>query len=488
MPSKGNGKGKGTPTKGKGTSAKGKGTSSSSDSKGKGKGASIAPVYYKGKSDEPPKGKWGKKDKASESGKGGKGGKGAKGKGFGGVPSGPPLTMPTIDISSEVPTTLGSGETSPPSTVSDLQFQGGSPVGQGLSMEVTSYAVSYTYDQTRRAPNDNDFNALGKATEIFLDSFFRDNFGYGTSATVFLYELSQTWRMGGTVTTSIFATTVNFLPSSAKPRVEDLNSAVEFAFTNPADVKNYIAALDKMAKSNPYSTTTSIEFHWSPVSTAEVPTPRPSPRPVAQSKDIKDDDENETVVPKQTGESSAASPGALAGGVGAGVFALLVSGLLIWRRGNRVDDEAMGKFIDDVDGDGDGDGHVTVAETFTGETHGSSVADEQQHQTAQEHQQHYQQQGTQNRHSSITSNESTPVGASNWDSFQKNLNHENDPAMSPQEWDDMREALSAGRPPSPTGWNSSLLQNVAEEEHEDEFSYSEGSASTEHGPLEDVRL
>ena len=347
------------------------------------------------------------------------------------------------------------------------------------------YALTYEYSGSASAV-DNDFTALTAVTQTFLTDFFAFNFR--VEQNMFVFDSSATVQRGGTSTTRIFNTSVTFknrVFPVPLPDQDDMREAVKFAFSNPTDKADYIGMITNtlITGDNPFKSTKEVIFRYvdEPILSAETspPTEPPVASPASQSSEGNDGSQ-EQYSQESTGNST--QTGILAGAVGAGVFAVLVGGLLIRRRSQRGDHESMGKFIDEVDG------HVTVAgETFAGETHGSSITGEDHHN--QQPQDHTHPGGLYRQSLPSSGSESSSVGASNWDSFQRNLNHQQDePGMSPQEWDNMHEALSAGRPPSPPNWTASMLEDVMEEEHEDEFSYSEDSAPYEPGPMEDVRL
>ena len=283
---------------------------------------------------------------------------------------------------------------------------------------------------------------------------------------------------------------VVFLPGSAEPRQPELDEAVEYAFTDPDRRNAYIARMQQtLGTTNPFRDITRVKFAWSPtMQSVENPTEPAST--VSTPQEPVDQIDTASAQGGSGGGSSSQNTGAAAGAgaAGAGIFVVLLGAFFISRRGHMEDDEeAMGKFIDEADG------HVTVAgETFAGETHGSSVGEDQQQQLQQQKQllERLQEQQQAGLSPPATSSEesSGAMGASNWDDFQRNLNEDSEPGLAPSDWDDMHEALSAGRPPSPTAWGTSMLSNVVEEENEDEFSYSEESAVSEQGPLEDVNL
>eukprot|EP00523_Entomoneis_sp_CCMP467_P019229 CAMPEP_0168819198 /NCGR_PEP_ID=MMETSP0726-20121227/8168_1 /TAXON_ID=265536 /ORGANISM="Amphiprora sp., Strain CCMP467" /LENGTH=620 /DNA_ID=CAMNT_0008871587 /DNA_START=102 /DNA_END=1964 /DNA_ORIENTATION=+ len=520
----------------------------------KGKGIAptyLAPVAHKGKRDsyhdmvveyivEPPsyakgkgygKGSWGKGKGGSWGKKGkkdddydydgyGKGKGYYKGKGKGVLP--PPVAMPSTiqpTLNETMPpvssnSSMDGPDMPPPPTLTPggnrQQGLTDSPTAAGETRSLRGFQISYTLATTLTGNNMPKWIESAEATEAYIDNFFATNFGAISATNSFAFDKAITTLVGGDNDVHRYRTVLHFFPSSAIPSDESLDNAIAYAFTT--EESDYLTWLSDNL-SNEYGGTTDISFAWTETRSYGDDDDDDDSQPAQEQTDTTTGDvvdgtpDDEPKTTAESSESSESSDGSdntatiAAAAAAAGIFSLLVGGLIIRRRGRRrVDD--MGKFVEE-------DGHITLAETYAGDTYAtepskanneavmgptttttSSVGDPH-HDDAYDHH---------NDDASVKSTQS--AGPTDWNDFQRVIHP--DP-MSHPEYDNMSEALSRGRSGSETYQNASdffdltqhqapeplheVLEMEQEDTYEDEFDTDDqGETSDEGEHLQDVQL
>lgn len=355
------------------------------------------------------------------------------------------------------PTTGGVGSSSTQQNVPDP-----APVAPPapISVELNRFQLTLTVATSIEGESQRRFDELEEATFGYLDAFYADSFDSRGGPVVFDYNRLELSRVGGTNNNiHVFDAEVFFNPGSRVPPDTEMNNALEFAFTTARS--EYLRWLEESLR-NEYSATTAVSFAFTTTLNGEI-----TPDPASENTDEDDNGDLFTGTIDDNGESTSNTATVAAASASAGVFLLLLGGLAIFRRSSGGSNhDAVRKLFDEVV-----DGHITVAETYAGETYaGTSASGDNQSVThhaavqmltnsnTNHHHLHHNktsstpsiasddhddQYGHHNDDSaSVKSSSSAGIGAADWNDFQRVLHP--DP-MSEPEYDNMHEALSRGR-------------------------------------------